>query len=56
MTQRRIFSGSNPAARSHRQLPGAIKNWTKLQYEYESIFCVVDYHTITVEYDPRDLS
>jgi tryptophanyl-tRNA synthetase len=34
---------------------GAVKNWAKLQYEHESIICIVDYHAITVPYDPEQL-
>ncbi|HLS91625.1 MAG TPA: tryptophan--tRNA ligase [Limnochordia bacterium] len=57
MGQRRIFSGIQPSGTIHvGNYLGAIQNWTKLQYQYESIFCVVDYHAITVEYDPRELS
>lgn len=56
MKQRRIFSGIQPSGTIHvGNYLGAIQNWTKLQYEYESLFCVVDYHAITVEYDPREL-
>lgn len=56
MAQRRIFSGIQPSGAIHiGNYLGAIKNWTKLQHEYDSIFCVVDYHAITVEYDPGEL-
>ena len=34
---------------------GAIKQWVALQDEYESIFCVVDLHAITVPQDPETL-
>ncbi|NMC87880.1 MAG: tryptophan--tRNA ligase, partial [Candidatus Moranbacteria bacterium] len=34
---------------------GAIKNWVKLQDSYESIFCVVDMHAITIPQDPKAL-
>ena len=34
---------------------GAIKNWKKLQNEYESIFLVVDMHALTVDQVPADL-
>jgi tryptophanyl-tRNA synthetase len=34
---------------------GAIKNWVKLQDEFESIFCVVDLHAITVPQNPEEL-
>ena len=34
---------------------GAIKNWRKLQDEYDCYFCVVDLHAITVKQLPADL-
>jgi len=34
---------------------GALKNWTKIQYDYESIFCIVDLHAITVYQSPEEL-
>jgi len=34
---------------------GAIKNWSELQHEYNSIFLVVDMHAITVEQTPHEL-
>src|SRR5438132_3938466 len=34
---------------------GAVKNWVELQHKYESFFCIVDYHAITVPYEPADL-
>lgn len=34
---------------------GALKNWTKIQYDYESIFCIVDLHAITVYQPPAEL-
>jgi tryptophanyl-tRNA synthetase len=30
---------------------GAIKNWVSLLDEYDSIFCIVDYHAVTQPYD-----
>jgi len=52
----RIFSGIQPSGEVHiGNYLGAIKNWVKLQHEYESIYCIVDYHAITVEYEPADL-
>jgi len=32
-----------------------VKNWVELQRSYESFFCVVDYHAITLPYNPDDL-
>jgi tryptophanyl-tRNA synthetase len=34
---------------------GALKNWVKIQYDYESIFCIVDLHAVTVYQKPEEL-
>jgi tryptophanyl-tRNA synthetase len=53
---RRIFSGIQPSGNLHiGNYLGAIKNWVKLQDEYDSIFCVVDMHAITVPQNPEEL-
>lgn len=52
----RIFSGIQPSGELHiGNYLGAVKNWVELQHSYECIFCIVDYHAITVPYDPDDL-
>ncbi len=52
----RIFSGVQPSGNLHiGNYLGAIKNWVKLQDEFESIFCVVDMHAITVPQDAKEL-
>lgn len=54
--KQRIFSGIQPSGNLHLgNYLGAIKNWVKLQGEYDSIFCVVDMHAITVPQDPEKL-
>lgn len=54
--KKRIFSGVQPSGNLHiGNYLGAIRNWVKLQDEYESIFCVVDMHAITVPQDPEML-
>lgn len=56
MNKQRIFSGIQPSGNLHLgNYLGAIKNWVKLQDEYDSIFCVVDLHAITVPQDPEEL-
>lgn len=56
MNKSRIFSGIQPSGNLHiGNYLGAIKNWIKLQDEFESIFCVVDLHAITVSQDPEEL-
>ena len=52
----RIFSGIQPSGTLHiGNYLGAVKNWVALQEKYESIFCVVDLHAITVPQKPEDL-
>lgn len=34
---------------------GALKNWVKFQDDYNSLFCVVDLHSITVKQEPAKL-
>ena len=52
----RIFSGIQPSGELHiGNYLGAVKNWVQLQQQYDSIFCVVDYHAITVAYEPAQL-
>lgn len=52
----RIFSGIQPSGELHiGNYLGAVKNWVQLQHEIESLYCVVDYHAITLDYQPDDL-
>ncbi|MGI8619345.1 MAG: tryptophan--tRNA ligase [Gemmatimonadaceae bacterium] len=52
----RIFSGIQPSGELHiGNYLGAVKNWVALQRRFESFICIVDYHAITVEYEPRAL-
>src|ERR1043165_750143 len=52
----RIFSGIQPSGELHiGNYLGAVKNWAQLQHQYESIFCIVDYHAIVGQYDPESL-
>ena len=34
---------------------GALKNWVRIQHDYECIFCIVDLHAVTLYQDPADL-
>src|SRR6185503_16646648 len=50
----RIFSGIQPTGELHiGNYLGAVKNWVALQHEYDTIICIVDYHAITIAYDPE---
>ncbi|MBN2358265.1 MAG: tryptophan--tRNA ligase [Deltaproteobacteria bacterium] len=52
----RVFSGMQPTGGLHiGNYLGALKSWVELQDDYDCIYCVVDYHAITIEHDPRDL-
>jgi tryptophanyl-tRNA synthetase len=52
----RVLSGVQPTGNLHiGNYLGALKNWVKIQYDYESIFCIVDLHAITVHQDPKEL-
>ncbi|MDD5397282.1 MAG: tryptophan--tRNA ligase [Candidatus Moranbacteria bacterium] len=56
INKKRIFSGIQPSGNLHiGNYLGAIKNWVALQDEFESIFCVVDMHAITVPQGPETL-
>jgi tryptophanyl-tRNA synthetase len=44
----RVFSGARPTGRQHLgNYLGAIKNYVKLQEDYDCIYCVVDLHALT---------
>ncbi len=52
----RIFSGVQPTGNLHLgNYLGAIRNWVRLQHDYESIYCLVDMHAITQFQDPDEL-
>src|SRR3989338_3311431 len=51
-----IFSGVQPSGSLHLgNYLGVIKTWVNLQSQYDCIFCVVDYHAITVKQEPEEL-
>lgn len=51
-----IFSGIQPSGElTLGSYMGAIKNWVDLQDEYNSVYCIVDLHAITVRQDPATL-
>ncbi len=52
--KKRVFSGIQPTGDIHigRYL-GAIRHWVAMQKDYDSIFCVVDLHAITVTQDAK---
>jgi tryptophanyl-tRNA synthetase len=53
----RVLSGVQPSGHLHLgNYLGALKNWAEIQSSYESIFCIVDLHAITVYQDPAALA
>jgi len=52
----RIFSGVQPTGNLHLgNYLGAIRNWVRLQRDYDCIFCIVDQHAITQWQEPSEL-
>ncbi|MFA5995881.1 MAG: tryptophan--tRNA ligase [Patescibacteria group bacterium] len=57
MLKQRVFSGIQPSGVPHLgNYIGALQQWVKLQDTHDAIFCIVDYHTITVRQDPEELT
>jgi tryptophanyl-tRNA synthetase len=55
--RKRIFSGAQPTGNVHLgNYLGALRNWVALQTEYESFFCIVNLHAITLAQDPKILA
>ncbi|MDQ3911905.1 MAG: tryptophan--tRNA ligase [Actinomycetota bacterium] len=54
--RQRVLSGIQPSGVPHLgTYLGALKNWVSLQEDYESYFCIVDLHAITIPQDPKVL-
>jgi tryptophanyl-tRNA synthetase len=52
----RIFTGIQPSGELHiGNYLGAVKNWVRLQHEFDTIVSIVDYHAITLAYQPAQL-
>jgi tryptophanyl-tRNA synthetase len=52
----RVLSGIQPTGVPHiGNYLGALKNWAQIQYDYDSIFSIVDLHAITLYQDPAKL-
>ena len=48
----RVLSGMRPTGRLHLgHYHGVLKNWVKLQYEYQCFFFVADWHALTTHYE-----
>jgi tryptophanyl-tRNA synthetase len=52
----RVLSGVQPSGNLHiGNYLGALSNWVRIQHDYESIFCIVDLHAITLFQKPDEL-
>jgi tryptophanyl-tRNA synthetase len=57
MSRPTLFSGLQPTGNIHLgNYLGALRNWVRLQEEYDCIYCVVDLHAITVPFDPAEFN
>jgi len=54
-SKNRVLSGMRPTGRLHLgHYHGVLKNWVKLQHEYDCFFFVADWHALTTHYeDPQ---
>ena len=54
--KKRVLSGIQPTGHMHfGNYFGAVKNWVALQEKYDCVYTVVDYHAITMPYNPKKL-
>jgi tryptophanyl-tRNA synthetase len=54
--KKRIFSGAQPTGNLHLgNYLGALKNWVALQDDYESFYCIVNLHAVTLPQNPKTL-
>ena len=52
MFAERVLSGMRPTGSLHLgHYHGVLKNWIRLQHEYECLFFVADWHALTTHYD-----
>ncbi|MBS3788440.1 tryptophan--tRNA ligase [Candidatus Bipolaricaulota bacterium] len=52
----KLFSGIQPTGELHiGNYFGAITNWVELQEKHDTVYCIVDLHAITSDYDPDTL-
>ena len=57
MSKHVVFSGIQPTGDIHiGNYLGALRNWVRLQDEYDTIYCIVDLHALTVPQDPAQFA
>lgn len=51
-----VLSGAQPSGQlTIGNYMGALRQWVKMQQEYDCLYCIVDMHAITVRQDPKAL-
>ena len=51
-----VFSGAQPSGElTIGNYMGALRQWVKMQDDFDCIYCIVDQHAITVRQDPAEL-
>lgn len=51
-SEQRVLSGMRPTGRLHLgHYHGVLKNWVKMQHEYDCFFFAADWHALTTHYD-----
>lgn len=54
--RKQVLSGMQPTGNLHLgRYFGAIQNWVNLQESYDCIYSIVDYHAMTMPFDPKRL-
>ena len=54
--KKRVFSGIQPTGKiTIGNYLGAIKNWLTMQQQYDCLFCIVDLHSLTSNFNPQEL-
>ena len=54
--RQRVLSGMRPTGAMHLgHYHGALKNWVRLQADYDCFFFVADWHALTTHYEERDV-
>jgi tryptophanyl-tRNA synthetase len=52
----RVFSGIQPTGAIHiGNYVGAVRNWVRMQDLHDCYYCIVDYHAVTVPYEPKEM-
>lgn len=55
MSKQIVFSGIQPTGNIHiGNYLGALRNWVRLQDDYQTIYCIVDLHALTAPQDPAE--